>query len=87
MPIRSRFVTTNCLYSALRQKVAETNALGNLKLVNYPSSPDLTFQHDWLNRLTNLADATGATKYTYTSGSQLLTEDGPFASDTVTDGY
>src|SRR5437867_3552981 len=51
------------------------------------SCPDVAFQYDWLNRLTNMVDAAGTTKYTYTAGNQLRTEDGPFASDTVTNGY
>ena len=34
-----------------------------------------------------MVDAAGTTKYTYTAGNQLLTEDGPFASDTVTNIY
>ncbi|MGI8966412.1 MAG: RHS repeat-associated core domain-containing protein, partial [Limisphaerales bacterium] len=61
--------------------------VGNLTFVDYTSSPDLTFAYDALNRLTNMVDAVGATKYTYTAGNQLLTEDGPFASDTMTNGY
>src|SRR5437868_12230392 len=40
-----------------------------------------------LNRLTNMVDASGTTKFTWTSGNQLYTEDGPFASDTVTNIY
>jgi RHS repeat-associated protein len=61
--------------------------VGNLTSVNYPSSTDVTLQYDWLNRLTNMVDAAGTTKYTYTAGNQLLTEDGPFGSDTVTNTY
>ncbi|MCX6922092.1 MAG: hypothetical protein NT154_02560 [Verrucomicrobia bacterium] len=34
-----------------------------------------------------MVDAVGTTKYAYTAGNQLLTEDGPFASDTVTNTY
>jgi len=34
-----------------------------------------------------MVDASGTTKYTYTAGNQLLTEDGPWANDTVTYGY
>ena len=34
-----------------------------------------------------MVDAVGATAYSYTSGGQLWTEDGPFASDTVTNSY
>ena len=47
----------------------------------------MTFQFDALNRVTNMFDATGTTVYTYTSGGFLYTEDGPFASDTVTNIY
>ena len=61
--------------------------VGNLTLVDYPSSTDVTMQYDWLNRLTNMVDAIGTTKYTYTAGNQLLTEDGPFGSDVLTNGY
>src|SRR5205814_2888858 len=60
---------------------------GNLTNVNYPISTNVTFQYDWLNRLTNMVDASGTNKYTYTVGGLLYTEDGPFASDTVTNTY
>ena len=40
-----------------------------------------------LERWLNMVDAAGSTKYTYTAGNQLLTEDGPFASDTLTNTY
>ena len=63
------------------------DAADHLTFVNYPSSPDVTFQYDALGRLTNMVDAAGTTKYTYTSGNQLLTEDGPWSSDTVTNSY
>jgi RHS repeat-associated protein len=63
------------------------DAVGNLTLVNYPSSPDITLQYDWLDRLTNMVDASGTNQYNYTVGGELWTEDGPFASDTVTNGY
>jgi hypothetical protein len=35
--------------------------------------------------LTNLVGGVGTTKYAYTVGNGLLTEDDPFTSDTVTD--
>src|SRR5436190_1551187 len=35
----------------------------------------------------NMVDGAGTTKYTYTAGNQLLMEDGPYSSDTVTDTY
>jgi len=61
--------------------------VGNLTFINYPSTPDVTFFYDPLNRLTNIVDGVGTTAFGYTSGNQLLLEDGPFASDTLTNGY
>jgi RHS repeat-associated protein len=61
--------------------------VGNLLAVSYPLSPSINFSYDELNRLTNMVDASGTTKYTYTAGNQLLSEDGPWDSDTVTFGY
>jgi RHS repeat-associated protein len=61
--------------------------VGNLTNVNYPSSADVRLQYDLLNRVTNMVDAMGTTKYAYTAGNQVWTEDGPFASDTVTNAY
>src|SRR5439155_172535 len=63
------------------------DAVGNLTFINYPTSVDVAFQYDALNRVTNMVDGVGTTKYTYTAGGQLLTEDGPWASDTVTNSY
>jgi hypothetical protein len=37
--------------------------------------------------MTNMVDAAGTTKYTYKPGGLLETEDGPWASDTVTNLY
>ena len=39
------------------------------------------------NRRTSMVDAIGTTSYTYDAAGQLLTEDSPFASDTVTSTY
>jgi len=61
--------------------------VGNLTNVAYPVSPAQRYQYDALNRLTNMVDAVGTTAYTYTSGGFLHTEDGPFASDTLTNYY
>src|SRR5712691_9979506 len=75
-------------WSAAKGTTYYTNdAVGNLIFVNYPSSPDVTFRYDWLNRVTNMLDGAGTTLYAYTSGGQLFTEDGPFASDTVTNTF
>jgi hypothetical protein len=37
--------------------------------------------------LTGMVDGLGTTAYAYTSGGQLWTENGPWASDTVTNVY
>jgi RHS repeat-associated protein len=63
------------------------DAVGNLTFINYPVSPTVTYHYDPLNRLTNMVDAAGTTAYAYTSGGELYTENGPFASDTVTNYY
>src|SRR6266542_1199054 len=61
------------------------DAVGNLTLVDYANSPDLNFTYDALNRLTKDVSAGQFTnQYTYTSYSALKTENGPWASDTVT---
>jgi hypothetical protein len=39
--------------------------VGNLTNINYPTSPDISFAYDPLNRLTNLIDAVGTTRYAY----------------------
>jgi len=78
---------TNRWSKAKGDTVYGYDAVGNLTSVNYPSSPDITRQYDWLNRVTNMVDAAGTTKYTYTMAGRLLTEDGPFTSDTVTNVY
>ena len=70
-----------------RRGIFTYDALGNLTYINYPVSTDVQFGYDALNRLTNMVDASGTTAYSYTSGNQLYTEDGPFASDTVTNTY
>ncbi len=40
-----------------------------------------------MNRLTNMVDSVGATKYTYDGAGKLVSEDGPWASDTVSYTY
>jgi RHS repeat-associated protein len=61
--------------------------VGNLLSITYPVSPSITLSYDALNRLTNMVDAAGTTRYTYNLASQLLTEDGPWNDDTITYGY
>jgi YD repeat-containing protein len=63
------------------------DAVGNLTNVDYNVSPDIRLAYDALNRLTNMVDAAGTTAYKYYAGGLLWTEDGPWASDTVTNYY
>jgi len=59
---------------------------GSLTNLDYASSTDLRFQFDALGRTTNMIDAAGTTRYAYANG-MLVSEDGPWASDTVSYGY
>ena len=63
------------------------DAVGNLKTINYQVSPAINLAYDSLNRLTNMVDAVGTNGFTYNAVSQLLTEDGPWSSDTVSYTY
>lgn len=63
------------------------NAMGSLTNVDYPVSTDIQMQYDSLQRLTNMVDSVGTSKYAYTSTGQLQSEDGPWADDTVTYTY
>jgi YD repeat-containing protein len=75
-------------WSAAKGTTYYTNdAVGNPTYLKYPVSSNVSFAYDALNRVTNMVDGVGTTVYSYTSGGQLYTEDGPFASDTVTNGY
>jgi hypothetical protein len=48
-------------------------------------SPGLIY--GWLSRFAYMLEAVGTTTYAYTTGGQLWTQDGPFASSTVTNTY
>ena len=62
--------------------------VGNLTNVIYPTNPAIRLAYDALNRLTNLATLGVFTNsYTYNSVGQLLSEDGPWADDTVNYTY
>jgi len=58
-----------------------------LKNIDYPARQDVVFAYDALDRRASMVDAAGTTVYPCTPGDQLLTEDGPWASDTVTNIY
>jgi YD repeat-containing protein len=55
---------------------------GNL-LDTFLPGVTLQFIYDAANRLTNMVDAVGATSYAYGSAGTFLTEDGPWANDTM----
>jgi len=63
------------------------DAVGNLTNIVYPSSSNVALRYDALNRLTNLVDGVGTNTFTWTGANQLASEDGPWASDTVSFGY
>jgi len=60
------------------------DAAGNLTKITYPVSSNITMKYDADNRLTNMVDAVGTTAYSYTGFGAVLSEDGPWANDTVT---
>ena len=61
--------------------------VGNLTFIDYPVSPDITLRYDAMNRLTNMVDAAGTTRYAYDAAGQILSEDGPWDNDTVSYTY
>ena len=63
------------------------DAIGNLTNVVYDHSPRLSFAYDANNRVTNMVDASGTTRYAYTSFGALSLEDGPWANDSVSYSY
>lgn len=63
------------------------DANDNLLTTSYSSSPSITFSYDALNRVTNMVDGIGTTRYAYTSTGNLQSEDGPWDNDTVTYSY
>lgn len=82
---------TNLVTPQFGNTVYSYDNVGNLTNIIYPvgtgSTPSVTFRYDALNRLTNMVDALGVTKFTHTALGQLQTEDGPWTDDTVTLTY
>jgi RHS repeat-associated protein len=63
--------------------------VGNMLIIKYATfaTPSVTNSYDVLNRLTNMVDGVGVTRYTYTAVSQVLSEVGPWSESTITYGY
>jgi RHS repeat-associated protein len=60
--------------------------IGNLKSIVYPQQT-ISYAYNALNQLTNMVDAVGTTAFSYTPAGRLLSENGPWANDTVTNTY
>ena len=60
--------------------------VGNLKSIVYPQQT-ITYAYNLLNELTNMVDAVGTHGFSWTATGQLQSEDGPWASDTVSYTY
>jgi len=64
------------------------DAIGNLTNVDYPNTfMDVVLKYDPLNRLTNVTDAIGTTRFSYPDAGQLVSEDGPWGDDTISYSY
>ena len=63
------------------------DAVGNLTNIVHPVSANISLAYDALNRLTSMVDGLGTTVYGYDDVGQLLSEDGPWADDTVSYTY
>ena len=60
---------------------------GNLTNVAYRNNATITNSYDVLNRMTKMVDGLGATVYAYDAASQVLSEGGLWAEDTVNYTY
>lgn len=49
-------------------------------------SPSISLAYDVMNRMTNVVDAVGMTKYNHDSVGQILSEDEPWSDDTARPG-
>jgi RHS repeat-associated protein len=61
-------------------------SLTNVSSPGYSGNVARTYAYDALGRMTNMTDAVGTTAYAYSlpgSGLSVMTEDGPWANDTV----
>lgn len=53
----------------------------------YPISPQISLAYDAMDRLTNMVDGVGTTVYGYDAVGQILSEDGPWNDDVVSNSY
>jgi YD repeat-containing protein len=61
-------------------------SLTNVSSPGYSGNVARTYAYDALGRMTNMSDAVGTTTYAYSlpgNGLSVVTEDGPWASDTI----
>jgi RHS repeat-associated protein len=72
-------VTSNTVYAY--------DSVGNLTKVGYQNATTNTYSYDAMNRLTSMMDTVGTTAYSYDAAGQLLSEEGPWADDTVSYTY
>jgi RHS repeat-associated protein len=79
-----RFYSSGSVY---KQTGYTFDPVGNLTFIDYPNSPDVTFQYDALNRLESMTDAVGTTGFQYTPGGNLWKEILPWASHAITHTY
>jgi RHS repeat-associated protein len=63
------------------------DAAGRLTNTTYASSPTISAAYDALGRITNLIDAVGTNIFGYSRLGKLAIEDGPWASDTVSNYF
>jgi RHS repeat-associated protein len=62
---------------------------GNLFTIDYSDweTPDVYYSYDGFDRLTQVEDGAGITRFTYDSASRVETVDGPWEDDTLTYSY
>jgi RHS repeat-associated protein len=74
---------TNRTSAAKGTTIYKYDRVGNLTNIVYPVSTNISLAYDALNRLTNMIDGVGTTVYGY----DAVSEDGPWANDTVSYTY
>jgi len=78
----SGFLTSR--WSTAKGTTYYTNdSMGRVTYVNYPASTDIQYSYDAAGKMTNMVDAAGTTVFSFNTNGLLSSEDGPWASDTV----